>query len=225
MTAVLSLLSCVYLPAAISFLNTWLSQRVGFFPPPKIGGYNKYIYVSLCYPRKIFTPPMSSGEIYFSNPFQSKKYFLPLFFYFLKEKMIMYTKWPFCRVVYVVSCRITLSYLFPQKKGDFWRFFWWCFNLFFSVSNIFFLWNMIFQFTLLSATPAPAIALAAAPPPPVGDVFKRPWLRKRVSHANAMESPAHVRRIMISFFLSFFLSYFSFVTSLRSFMYFPLTPL
>jgi hypothetical protein len=77
-------------------------------------------------------------DIFFQS-FPVKKIFSTPFFYFLKEKMIMYTKWPFCRVVYVVSCRITLSYLFPQKKGDFWRFFWWCFNLFFSVSNIFFL--------------------------------------------------------------------------------------
>jgi hypothetical protein len=125
--------------------------------------------------------------------------------------------WPFCRVVYV-SCHvlITLSYLRPkngrEKNLKFALSKMWYFNNFFpfSVSNI----TIFFQFTC-----CPLLLLTA-------DILllttffekKRPWLRKRVSHANAMESPAHVRRIMISFF---FIS----LHSTPSFIYFLLSPL
>ncbi len=149
MTAVLSLLSYVY-TRRYFILNTWLSQRVGFFffffPKKKRGGDTINIYVSLLPERK--KKKFNSAHVirrYFQS-FRVKIFPTP--FSFLKkekkkEKMIMYTKWPFCRVVYVVSCRITLSYLFPQKKkrtksGGFLALILWCFNLFFSVSNIFF---------------------------------------------------------------------------------------
>ena len=84
----------------------------------------------------------------------------------------------------------------------------------FSVSNI----TIFFSIHMLSASVADCWYSS------VDDVFfwkkKRPWLRKRVSHANAMESPAHVRRIMISFFFHLSSLYtFFYILSFESFVW------